>query len=268
MTSKLSVFWAPGHKAERPQDQQFMADLEPYDILILDPDVQDVSDAHRASPTSEITLRVWKLDDNNGAAQRALAADPLATANHIADCFIRLVERMEEEALDRNLVFPPRELLNCHLINEPDSNTLMTQLNAFTVRAVTILWAAGLTADAFNLGSGHPAILNTNGVPDWTPLTQALDVVADSGGYATVHEYYNDLGIQDPSVNPWHIMRHKWAPRGPFYKVGEFGLEMLLNQRMPDHHGWQGIISSDQYIEDHRYYLDNVRDDVIAVRTF
>lgn len=245
-----------------------MADLEPFDILILDPDVQDVSDAHRASPNSEITLRYWNVDDNNGEMQQAMAADPINTADYVADVLIGIVSDMEDEATARHLVFPPRELLNCHLINEPDTNTLMTQLNAFTVRAVQILWNAGLCSDALNLGTGHPAHLNANGEPDWSPLEQALDVIADSGSYATVHEYYNDLGITDPSVDPWHVFRHTFAPRGPTYKIGEFGLEMILNGRMPDHHGWQGIISEDQYAADHRYYLDNVRDDVVAVRTF
>jgi hypothetical protein len=245
-----------------------MADLQPYDILILDPDVQDVSDAHRASPHSEITFRFWEFDDNNGQAQQYMASNPQGAADRIVGQYVDAVERMTDEASLRGLPFPDREQLNCHLINEPDTNTLMEQINTFTVHAVQGLWTHFLHCDALNLGTGHPAILNTDGNPDWLPLVPALEAIAECGGYAVLHEYYNDLGIQDPSVNPWHVLRHRWAPRGPNYKIGEFGLEMILNGRMPDHHGWQGIISMDQYIHDHRYYLDNVRDDVIAVRTF
>ena len=253
-----------------------MANLAPYDILILDPDVQDVSDAFLASPASEIVCRFWDLDDgrsdaNSRGVYGRLADDPVGTAKWYARHTVTRLDGMVAEAQRRGLPFPEKSQLVAHLINEPDTNNLMAQINTFTAEAVPLIAAAGYGVEAFCLGTGHPAQLNAEGKPDWAPLTEALAVCYEHKAYAVVHEYYNDLGIEDPSVNPWHIFRHRWAPQGhasPRMKIGEFGLEMLLNGRRPDHHGWRGIISGDQYLADHRYYLSNVREDVVSVRTF
>jgi hypothetical protein len=56
----------PQHKAERPDDLDYIKALRPHDVLILQPDIQDVSDAHVAAPEAEIALRWWDLDDNRG----------------------------------------------------------------------------------------------------------------------------------------------------------------------------------------------------------
>lgn len=269
MTSLLSVFAKPTHGTAW---LDYVRALQPYDILILDPDLQQISDAHQASPESEITIRRWDWDDgrteqNQHGVYAMLRDDPAGLAQRHADQYGALVAGYEQEAKRRGIPFPAREQLVMHLVNEPDTNSLMPQINRYTVVACKLLWNAGLKVDGLNLSTGHPAHL-VNGEPDWTPLLEALEVLEKSGSYAAVHEYYNSLGIRHPGTNPWHILRHHWAPRGPKYKIGEFGLEEILNKLMPDHHGWRGRISPEQAVENTEWYLANVRDDVMAVRKY
>jgi hypothetical protein len=240
----------------------------------LQPDVQHVSDAHRASPESMITLRRWDWDDNRSkenpdGVYRQLREAPEALADWMIALYAALIAEMEAQAKSRGLPFPTREQLCVHLVNEPDSNDLLPQINRLTVRAIQKAEPHGFWLDTLNLSTGHPAILNRHGEPDWSPLAGALDAVTRYGHFAVIHEYMNDLPMDDASVNPWHIGRHaKWAPRGPKWKIGEFNLEMILNGRKPDHHGWQGIVSPEEMVARTEHYLAQTRDDVEAVRWY
>jgi hypothetical protein len=102
-----------------------------------------------------------------------LEKDPRGLASRTIEEFIVRVARMEQEARRRGLSFPEREQLICHLVNEPDTNHLMSQINLYTVAACEAARRNGLRLEAFNLGTGHPAALNANGRPDWTPLMAA-----------------------------------------------------------------------------------------------
>lgn len=273
MAPKLSVFWSPQHKAERPDDIEYIRKLNPYDILILQPDVQDVIDAHIASQHSEIVLRWWELDDNRGnegadGVYGELRRDPRGLARRTVEELVVRVARMEQEAKRRLAPFPDREQLICHLVNEPDTNDLMEQINLYTVEACEMARRNSLRLEALNLGTGHPAHLNANGEPDWSPLNASLDAIVRGNHYAVVHEYFNQLGVNHESTNPWHIFRHQWAPRGPNWKIGEFGLENLVNHLSPGHQGWQGVVPAPVYMEQIEYYMRHVREDVKSVRMY
>lgn len=269
MTSLLSVFAKPTHG---PAWLDYIRQLQPFDILILDPDIQQVSDAHAASPESEITIRRWEWDDNRSRGNpdgvyKRLRDDPEGLARWQIDQYAALIVGWEQEAKRRGLPFPAREQLVLHLTNEPDTNTLLPQINRNTVVAAKLAWNIGCKVDGLNLSTGHPAHLK-DGKPDWTPLHEALETLEKTGSYAVVHEYFNSLGIRHEGANPWHILRHQWAPRGPKYKIGEFGLEEILNGLLPEHHGWQGRIAPEQMVADTDWYLNEVRDDVVAVRFY
>lgn len=47
---RIGVYWAPGHG--RPTDIDYMRQLQPPAIRILDPDVQHIADAYRAAPNA------------------------------------------------------------------------------------------------------------------------------------------------------------------------------------------------------------------------
>lgn len=274
MTSLLSVYWSALHG--QAEGLEYIRRLTPRDVLILDPDVQHVIDAHEASPESEITLRRWEWDDgrtrdNQHGVYKRIADDPEGAADWVIANYMSMVVAMEAEARRRGRRFPAREQLTLHLVNEPDSNYILPALNRHTIRACQQAKSHGVKLDGLNLSTGHPAILNAHGEPDWTPLHGALEALAAGGHYAVTHEYYNSLGITDPPVHPWHIGRHtKWAPRIPGlkWKIGEFGVEELVNGHMDDHHGWQGRISPDRMVADMDWYLGQARDDVKAVRVF
>jgi len=253
---------------------EYIRQLQPYDVCILDPDVQQVSDVHAASPESEIVLRRWEWDDgrtrdNPNGVYGKLAANPEALAQEHVTNFSAMVMVMEAEAKRRGLPFPPRAQLSVHLVNEPDTNSLMVPINRYTIPACRGLRAFGVTVDALNLGTGHPAILNRAGEPDWTPFLPALDVIEQLGCYAVTHEYFNTLGIRHPRINPWHVGRtRRWLPRGPKCKIGEFGVEQLVDNLESEHQGWNGRITAEQYLSDIEWYLSNTRSDTHSVRIF
>lgn len=272
MTSLLSVYWSALHG--QAEGLEYIRRLQPRDVLILDPDVQHVIDAHEASPESEITLRHWEWDDgrtkdNQHGVYKRIADDPEGAADWVIANYMSMVTAMEAEARRRGRRFPAREQLTLHLANEPDTNYILPALNRYTMRACQQVRQHGVLLDCLNLSTGHPVHLDANRNVDWSQLAGALDAITAGRHYAVVHEYYNSLGITDPLVYPWHIGRHaKWAPRGPRWKIGEFGVEEILNLLMEDHHGWQGRISPDQMVGDTDWYLGQTRDDVKAVRIF
>lgn len=272
MTSLLSGYWAPTHEQKPYLD--YYRKLQPADILILQADVQQISDAYQASPESTFTLRRWDWDDNRGEGDPGiyphLQHDPDGYAFWLYQNYAAWVPELELQARQRGIPFPAREQLVAHHVNEPDTNYLMPQINRTTIRAAALFREKlGMGCDMLNIGTGQPALLNAHGEPDWSPLAEALDACVRYDCPAVTHEYYNDLPMTDASIYPWHIGRHaKWAPRGPKWKIGEFGLEMLVNNRRDGHHGWDGIVSQDEMIRRTAWYLDSLRDDVIAARWY
>lgn len=275
MLSRLSVYWAPQHKAERPQDVEFIGKLQPYDVLILDPGVGDILDVHRVSPNSEIVLRYWALDDGRGdgnpGVYQMLAQDPAACAEMFVRTYEERITEILAEARKFGVHTLEREQLVAHGVNEPDTNHLTGQINAYTVRCCELMRQKGITFEALNFATGHPVhlVAGPGSDVDWSLYEPALEAIEHYQHYAVTHEYYNDLGIDDASVYPWHIGRaDTWMPEGPERKIGEFGLEMLLNGRMNNHHGWQGIISKETYLDDIYWYMNRLRHDVVSVRIF
>lgn len=270
--SLLSAYWAPTHG--RPGDLNYFRQAQPRDILILDPDIQHIVDVHMACPNSYITLRRWEWDDGrsdqNPGIYPMLTNDPEGYARWLVDKYRAWLTELESQARQRGLPFPDREQLVAHHANEPDTNILLPQINRSNAVAARLFREElGMGLDCLNLGTGHPAILNAHGEPDWAPLNEALDAIVRYNQFAVTHEYCNDLPVTDPSVYPWHVGRHaSWAPRGPRWKIGEFNLEMLLNGRMNRHHGWQGIVPPDEIISRIRWYLSITRDDVETVRIY
>lgn len=270
--SLISGYWAPAH--QRPGDLDYFRRAQPRDVLILDPDVQDISNVYMACPNTYITLRRWEWDDGRSDQSAGiyplLAEDPEGYARWLVERYRKWLVELETQARQRGIPFPDREQLVAHHANEPDTNNLLPQINRSNAVAARLFREElGMSMDGLNLGTGHVALLNAHGEPDWEPLSEALDAIVRYDQFAVTHEYCNDLPMTDPSVYPWHVGRHaKWAPRGPRWKIGEFGLEMLLNGRRNQHHGWIGIASPGEMIARIRWYLSITRDDVEAVRIY
>lgn len=274
MVSKLSVYATPTHGDGW---LRYVTGLKPYDTLILGPDIQEVSDAFVGNPEGEVSIRFWEWDDGRGydgnphGIYRLLEENPEECADLFIDRYRTLFDDWDYEAKERNLPWPDRSKLLAHLINEPDTNYLSDQINRFTVRATRGLWRFGIRTEGLNFSTGHPAIL-VDGKPWWEPFLPSLRALAECHGYAVEHEYFNSLGIQDPSTNPWHVGRmKKWAPRIPGlrWKIGEFGLEELVNNVLPHHHGYIGRIPNEQMVWSTKYYLEQLlHPDCVSVRIF
>lgn len=268
--SKISVYTKAEHD-RRWLD--YVRDLKPYDTLILDPDIQQVSDAYAANPQGEITIRVWDWDDGrtdqSAGIWERFEKEPEALARETVQKYDDLITGWEAESKRRNIPFPPRAQISCHLANEPDTNTLMPQIARYTDAACDAAVGRGFKLDCLNIGTGHPALLK-DGIPDWSPLVETLKRIAATSNYAVSHEYFNSMGITDASVNPWHVLRQHWAPQIPglLWKIGEFGLEQLVNNLAKDHQGWIDVITADKYLAAIEYYLKNIRSDIVAVRIF
>jgi hypothetical protein len=269
MKSRLSVYTTPSHGDHW---LQYTAKLQPYDVLIVNPDIQQVIDAHKAAPGAEVVIRRHDWDDgrsdsNPYGVYADLERDPVGLARRHVQQYTELIVGWEAEAKRRGAKLPPREQMPVHLVNEPDTNRVMAQINTYTIEAARGLYNVGIPVEALNLSTGHPAHLHS-GKSDWRPLEGALDALIKYRGYAVIHEYWNSRGIKSPELNPWHVGRHHWAPAGPQYKIGEFGLEEILNGVLPDHHGWQGRVSADTYLGEVDHYMAHLRDDVVSARIF
>lgn len=110
VTSKLSVYWAPTHG--QPDEDYFRA-LQPANILILDPDVAEISRAYQASPESFFTLRRWAWDDNRSDANPQgvygdLERVPVGLAGRHVAQFTAWFNDLITEARRRGLPFPQR----------------------------------------------------------------------------------------------------------------------------------------------------------------
>lgn len=261
MTPKPGMYTELTH--DRPQDYQLMQDLRVGAVVVLQPDASKVSKVWAVVKDlgAKIILRSWDLDDgrteqNPEGVYKALRERPRELGHEHADWWRKRIDEMRADATRQGFDFPPDDRLICHLINEPNSNDLMEQIDIYTASACNRGKILSVVLGCYNFGEGHPAILDSTGKPDWTPLRRSLQLIKDYGMWVFVHEYYNSTGILQPALNPWHVMRHWMAPlTGYNVAVTEWGLEELVNGLLPEHHGYQGRITNVRYGEDFYYYL-------------
>lgn len=261
MTPKAGMYTELTH--DRPQDYQLMRDLQVRAVVLLQPDASKVSKVWTVVKNlgAKIVLRSWDLDDgrtdaNPEGVYKALREHPAELGQAHAKWWRTLIDEMRADAQRQGFDFPPDSALICHLINEPDSNDLLEEIDLYTTMAVKRGASLGLSLGCYNFGTGHLAKLDATGKPDWTPLRLSLAAIKQTGMWVFLHEYYNSTGILQPTLNPWHVMRHWMAPLTGFnVAVTEWGLEELVNGLLPEHHGYQGRISNYQYGKDFYYYL-------------
>ena len=271
MTAKPGMYVELIH--DRPQDYTLMRDLGVGGIVVMQPDAGKVAKVWEAvrslNPTPFIILRKWEWDDGRdsetdpgGVYQRMREAPASLGVIHAHQWHAFIVEMRQAADLAR-LSLPPDDRIICHLINEPDTNGADNQRNidAYTVAAVEVAQrltnnGTKITLGCYNFGTGHPAELTDRVGVDWLPFAESLAAIKAAGMWVFTHEYYNTSGITHPDMNPWHVLRHWSAPlTGLNVAVTEWGLEQLVNGLEPDHHGWQGRISAQQFADDYAYYL-------------
>lgn len=284
MTATVGIYTQLAH--DREVDYNMIRDGNVNTVLILQPDankVQKVWTVIKDRPGARIILRVWDWDDGrkfegDEGVYGILKRSPVELGKQHANQFRAFIKNMRAEAEREKWPFPSNDQLLCHLVNEPDTNNLEEQIVKYTTAAIAeeSMFDDDVHFLIFNFGTGHPArqVGGAGTEPDWSPYIQVIRKAIAHGHVVGLHEYYNDVGIRDRSVNPWHVLRHTFstarsALKGADVIISEYGLEMLVNHRMSDHHGFAGVIPAQQFgVDDLRYYCTNVAGFVSTVIIF
>jgi len=254
---------------DRQSDKNMIRDGDIRTVLVLQPEFSIIMKIWRIikdRPGAKMILRMWDWDDgrtkqNPEGVYRWLRDNPVEYGNWIVENWNKFLNDFYKRCDEANIPLsdrPGRDVLYCHHVNEPDTNHLQKQINDSTVASIERCENYGIRMMFFNFGTGQPADLFNN-QPDWRPYMPAIRLIHNSDHIVGLHEYFNDLLQDDPSLNPWHVGRHTFdsareALKGIHVIISEWGLEMLVNDRMSNHHGYIGIRSQEQFGEDLLHY--------------
>ncbi len=281
MQHKLGVHWIKQHG--RPEDLEFIRRLQPPSIKIVAsdvPDVQWISDTHKAAPEALIVLRSWAMSEQKGD----MAADPVGTGKRHAAEWAGHVEKLRNEALRRRLPFPALEQIVVLGINEPVLDAPGTlpvdvrmaemrqhaqRLDAYTVAFLDACRKAGLTAGALNLSVGWPTNWDLAGhprpgsAPDWSLFEGTHAALIRNRGFLFIHEYHDLLGHSE--MWRWWCGRYLQCP-WPDVKIiiGECGLDRYVKEgdSIPgDKRGWRAWMNAEQHAAQLAAYHEEVLKD-------
>ncbi len=265
MTHRLGVYWCPGHG--RPGDLEYMRQLQPPAIRILDPDVQQISNVHVACPNALILPRDWALSEQ----KRDVDGWPEQTGNRHANEWRRKLTDWRNQARERGLPFPPDNQIVVVGINEPNDGVgIMAQVR-YTVALCEEARALGLTVSALNLGVGWPGNTGPDTPPNWGPYAQALAAIERGGHYLTLHEYWYD---QPGNGWGWLAGRHTKVPSAYVGRIliGECGIDRYVDKARWDNEGgnrgWRGNVEPQAYAMQLTWYANQCDRRVVAVLPF
>ncbi len=178
---------------DRSEDWNWLRDWQPSVVRLMLPgshtdpnsvDVQRIRRVYETAPDALIVLRVWDVDDRNGEAHRAMAANPTAEAGKQLDWWARVFDR----------VTVPRGHLIAGLNNEVNPHTMGAPLYAYTERACLLG-----TQREIRLGCGVFSVGNP-GKPgespfDMTYFARLEDVMLLGDHVWLLHEYMQPEGM-------------------------------------------------------------------------
>lgn len=265
MTHKLGVYWCPGHG--RPGDLDYMRQLHPPAIRILDPDVQQISSAFAACPRALILPRDWALSEQKNDAN----TQPEQTGNRHANEWRRKLTDWRNQAQERGLPFPPDSQIAVVGINEPNDGVgIMAQVR-YTVALCEEARHLGMTVSALNLGVGWPGNHGPGMPPDWEPYRPALEAIQRGGHFLCTHEYFYD----DPANGwGWLAGRHLAVPAWFTGRIliGECGIDRYVDKARWDNEGgnrgWRGNVEPQAYAMQLTWYANQCDRRVVAVLPF
>jgi hypothetical protein len=256
----LGVYFAPTHG--RQGDRNYIAALQPPVVRILDPDVQQIADAHALAPNAMIAPRTWVIDDNNHSAVRALMADPVATGRDHAQQFRGQLDRWQREAQERGLKIPSANQLMFSSANEPNQGGTPDKIAAYSVAFFDRCTELGIRSCAPCLGVGWPDNNGPDTPVDWSPYAALPAAIKRGNHWLSIHEYFYKTGPQDGWR--WWAGRHLQCPFDVPILLGEIGIDNYVdNERWKNEggpRGWVGNVAPDVYarmIEEHLRGCDN-----------
>lgn len=267
MTNKLGVYWAPQHG--RPEDKDYISRLNPRGILIMNPDVQHISDAWRLSYGSLILLRDHPLSEQKDDAIH----DPQGTGRRHAREWREHVDKFRQQAAERSIPFPPDDRIVVMGLNEPNERLSARTINLYYAAFLNALTDYHLRGTALELGVGWPADLNAKGKPDWSPYNDVLFAILKGNHFLGLHEYWYWTGPQDGWT--WYAGRHLQCPFQVPIIITECGVDLGVDterwkneEREHPNRGWNGNISQSVYGEQMLQYMTNTDSRVQFVLPF
>jgi len=264
---------------DRPEDDRFLLYTNSSAVLILMPTWSKVVKIWKRllisskSDKPMIVLRRWDWDDGRTEQDKVgvygfLERDPIGLARRDVNNWRKLVNEMRAEALAVGEPFPEDSQLRCQTVNEPDTNRLATQIDVYNFYCCKLGFDVGIFFLTHNFGTGHPApqIGGPGTSPDYKPYKKSMIAARRWGHTIGSHEYYNRNGIDSVQMLYWHTMRHYWAWKFLVewgiedidWWITEWGFEGLVDGDMPEHQGWFGILSPEQFEDDFYWFATNV----------
>lgn len=258
--SVLGVYWAPGHM--RQSDLDYLAQLQPPAIRILDGDAETMNRAHRAAPNALLLPRDWALSEQHDDVSR----DPIGTGiRHAQEWRTKL-----DSWRAAGMTVPDSQILVVG-INEPRVWAMRSQVVEYTVAFLDECMRLGLRACALNLSVGWPANTGPDTPPDWTPYAPIEAAIRRGKHVLVVHEYWYRSGPQDGAT--WWAWRINRCPWDVPVIIGECGIDNQVdaerwhNEGQPPR-GWQGNVNPDQYADQMVRYVRGLDARVVAVLPF
>lgn len=265
MTHRLGVYWAPGHG--RPGDLEYMRQLQPRAIRILDPDVQHISDAHRTVPNALILPRDWALSEQAADVNR----DPAGTGKRHAQEWRTRINQWRDQATARSIPFPRDTQIVIVGANEPNQGISINAQVVYTVAMCDEARRLGMMVSALNLGVGWPGNHGPGMPPDWEPYRPALEAIQRGGHFLCTHEYFYD----DPANGwGWLAGRHLAVPAWFTGRIliGECGIDRYVDKARWDNEGgnrgWRGNVEPQAYAMQLTWYANQCDRRVVAVLPF
>ena len=256
MGNPLGFHFIPTHRHQFYLDA--FTNVQPNVSLILDAGRGDYEEVRRRAPNSKIIMRSYEWSDGGMDVLNRAQSDPIGTGNWMAD---KWIGRFREWG---NLIDP--------------GITYFTGVNEYTViPGVSIpplvlcegafarrLATAGLKACIGNEGVGHPSMTNSAGKVDWSLYASWEKIIQETGSILGLHEYW--LAQDGPRMNVkpedearglfWYAWRFMQCPFDVPVAITEWGVDQKVNAPggTPSH-GWQGLLSPNQYAAQLQEYI-------------
>lgn len=248
---KLGVHWIPVHN--RRGDVEYIRRLQPRSVKIVNPDVQQVSDAFLAAPGALFVLRDHALSEQHGDVAR----DPVGTGVRHARELAAWVGRMEGQARERGLPFPGRERIITPGLNEGKVWEALEAVALYNVALCEEGTRLGARMLAGNLSVGWPGDGGAaNTPPDWRPFAGLHDAILGGPHMLGFHEYFGQQGPE--FYGDWWFNRIGQCPwRGARWEgrmlCGELGMARAFQHAdgswgLDGGRGWVGLVDGATYV--------------------
>lgn len=270
---KMGVHWIPVH--QRREDEQYMQELRPSCIKIINPDPSQVRRClNYIDSNGWVWLRDHPLSEQKKDAMERPTETGLRHANEWAD---KLFNGRFRDVFDPNRIIVSG-------INEPFVRDQAEEQAAFEYNLALLNRATelGFKVAALNLSVGWPRNLGRDMPPYWEPFFPLENAINKGGHFLCVHEYWYDDpdeswfdGVTSPSIPHFGWLSHRvnYCPMQVPIIIGECGMEKMVdlerweNEGRPNK-GWIGNLTPDQYAEQLWRYARKVNNNVVSILPF